>query len=293
MQRVLLATDGSSHAEAAVRFLSRLDQHERLDVTIVTVIQRALSYSATSLTEQLFEEEKAAARNTYLKVEEILRGMNATVRHELREGHPGEMIVLAAKECAADLVVLGARGRSRISCMLLGCTSDYVATHAECSVLVVRSDGFLDTERRLRIAIGFEDSAPARAALQELTEVGWGDGAEIHIVTVLCCLYGFFGEIPLDSEVGTDSDSTKQLRTELNDAVTQFRDITPNVNAHLIEHEHIGDGLAKFAKDHQCDLVVVGENPHSTLGRALLGSVSRFVLRHAPCSVWIARNRSI
>jgi nucleotide-binding universal stress UspA family protein len=61
----------------------------------------------------------------------------------------------------------------------------------------------------------------------------------------------------------------------------------------LIEHEHIGNGLIKFVNDNQCDLIVVGETPQSTFGRALLGSVSRFVLRHAPCDVWIARNRSV
>jgi nucleotide-binding universal stress UspA family protein len=61
----------------------------------------------------------------------------------------------------------------------------------------------------------------------------------------------------------------------------------------LIEHEHIGNGLVNFAKDNQCDLIVVGEKPQSTLGRALLGSVSRFVLRHAPCSVWIARKATV
>jgi hypothetical protein len=35
--------------------------------------------------------------------------------------------------------------------------------------------------------------------------------------------------------------------------------------------------------------VVVGETPHSVLARLVLGSVSRYVLRHAQCSVWIAR----
>jgi nucleotide-binding universal stress UspA family protein len=290
MKRVLLATDGSSHAEAAARFLSCLPNQERLDVVVVTVAQRALSYVAPHLAGQLFEREKVAAAETFTKVEKMLAGRNAAIRHELREGHPGEMIVRAAKDWNADLVLVGARGRSRVSCMLLGCTSDYVATRAECSVLVVRSERPVGSDSRLRIAVGYEDSAPAKAALREMSEIDWSDGVEIHIVAILCCLYGFFGEIPLDSEGGTDSDSTKQLRSALNDAVRQLRDIAPAVKAHLIEHEHIGNGLVKFATDNQCDLMVVGEQPQSTLARALLGSVSRFVLRHAPCSVWIARN---
>jgi nucleotide-binding universal stress UspA family protein len=292
MKRVLVATDGSRHAEAAARFLACLPHDEQLDVTVVTVVQRAPNYLAAHLTEQLSQREQAAAGEAYAKVEQILSGIHAAVRHELREGHPGEMIVRAAQECEAELVVVGARGRSRISCMVLGCTSDYVATHAECSVLVVRAERPAAADSPLRIAVGYDDSAPANAALRELSEIDWGERVEIHIVAVLCCLYGFFGEIPLDSTAGTDSDATQELRTALNDAVGQLRDIAPAVKAHLIEHEHIGNGLLKFAQDNQCDLIVVGETPQSALGRALLGSVSRFVLRHASCNVWIARNQS-
>ena len=38
------------------------------------------------------------------------------------------------------------------------------------------------------------------------------------------------------------------------------------------------------------DLLVIGEAQRSSLSRLLLGSTSRFVLRHAHCSVWVARN---
>jgi nucleotide-binding universal stress UspA family protein len=289
MKRILLATDGSSHAEAATRFLAILAQQNELEVVVVTVVQRAPSY----VTEQAIQREVAAAREAYAKVEKMLAGSCASLRHELREGHPGEMIVEVAKDCDAELVLVGARGRSRISCLLLGCTSDYVATHAKCSVLVVREERPIDTESRLRIAIGCDDSPFAKAALREMSEIIWRDGDEIHVVAILCCLYGFFGEIPLDSEVAAGSDSTERLQNTLTDSVSELREVTSTVKAHLIEHEHIGNGLVNFAKNSGCDLVVVGEKPQSTLARALLGSVSRFVLRHAPCSVWIVRKLSV
>ena len=203
---MLLATDGSIHAEAATRFLSCLPHKERLDIVIVTVVQQEPSYLAPHLTQQLFQREKLAAVETYTNVEKMLYGTNARVRHELREGHPGEMIVRAAKDSNAELVVVGARGRSRVSCMLLGCTSDYVATHSECSVLVVRSEWPVDANSRIRVAVGYDGSASAKIALRDVSEINWSDGAEIHIIAILCCLYGFFGEIPLDSEAGTDLD---------------------------------------------------------------------------------------
>ncbi|MEQ9410991.1 MAG: universal stress protein [Fuerstiella sp.] len=291
MKSILLATDGSSHADAAVRFLSRLPGDQHRDVIVLTVVQQALDCSATRSADALFGQEEAAANKTYLKVEKMLSGTNTTIRHELRVGHPGETIVKIAKDCEVECVVVGARGRSRIRCMLLGCTSDYVATHADCSVMVIRSDDSRSADQHLRIAIGYDDSLPAKAALKEFGDLARGDEVEVHLVSILCCLYGFFGEIPLDSEHDSDLERTKAARDALNKALTRLRDVVPTAQAHLIPYEHIGDGLVKFVRDHQCELVMVGETPISSFHRALLGSVTRFVLRHSPCSVWIARNQ--
>jgi len=54
----------------------------------------------------------------------------------------------------------------------------------------------------------------------------------------------------------------------------------------------VGEGLINFVEENGSDLMVVGETPHNALGRIVLGSVSRFALRHAPCSVWISRDSS-
>jgi nucleotide-binding universal stress UspA family protein len=53
-------------------------------------------------------------------------------------GRPEYAILEAADRQGADLVVVGSRGLSGTTRMLLGSVSEYVATHAHCSVLVVR-----------------------------------------------------------------------------------------------------------------------------------------------------------
>ncbi|NJL36466.1 MAG: universal stress protein [Leptolyngbyaceae cyanobacterium RM2_2_4] len=52
-------------------------------------------------------------------------------------GSPGVTICNLAKTWGADLIVLGRRGRSSISELLLGSVSNYVLHHASCSVLTV------------------------------------------------------------------------------------------------------------------------------------------------------------
>ena len=53
--------------------------------------------------------------------------------------------------------------------------------------------------------------------------------------------------------------------------------------------DHIGEAIVKYAEDNNCDLLVVGDSHRSFLNRVFLGSTSRYVLRHAGCSVAIAR----
>ena len=53
-------------------------------------------------------------------------------------GEPGKQICAKAKEWDADLIVLGRRGRSGLSEILLGSVSNYVIHHAHCSVLIVQ-----------------------------------------------------------------------------------------------------------------------------------------------------------
>lgn len=53
-------------------------------------------------------------------------------------GSPGKTICELAQEEKADLIVVGHRGRSGLTEMILGSVSNYVLHHASCSVLVVQ-----------------------------------------------------------------------------------------------------------------------------------------------------------
>lgn len=64
----------------------------------------------------------------------------AEVEVEFRQisGSPARNICSMAREYAADLIVIGRRGRSGLSEMILGSVSNYVVHHAHCSVLIVQ-----------------------------------------------------------------------------------------------------------------------------------------------------------
>ncbi|MBD2666566.1 UspA domain protein [Richelia sinica FACHB-800] len=62
---------------------------------------------------------------------------NVNTEFTQNSGSPGRMICELARVWQADLIVMGRRGRSGLSEILLGSVSNYVLHHASCSVHIV------------------------------------------------------------------------------------------------------------------------------------------------------------
>lgn len=69
---------------------------------------------------------------------QVARAVGVRPIRERALGRPEYAIIEAATREGVDLVVVGSRGLSGLARVLLGSVSAYVATHAHCSVLVVR-----------------------------------------------------------------------------------------------------------------------------------------------------------
>ncbi len=68
----------------------------------------------------------------------MFEGADVRCTKVIRNGHPGVTIVDEAQQRGVDLIVVGSIGHSTFSRILLGSSSDFVASHAPCSVLVAR-----------------------------------------------------------------------------------------------------------------------------------------------------------
>lgn len=288
--KVLLAIDGSKCSEDAARMLSHLPHQETLDLTILSVVAAPITafYSpAKQFMDEITEDDRRFARKRQAAIEEMFTGANAIVQTKIREGRPAETIVDFAAACSADLIVVGAKGHSQIDRILLGSTSDYVATHAHCSVLVVRPTGLAERKHSdLKVAVAYDASRASHAALQELLLFDWGPKTEITVVGVAGYSPVFNPEFGFNPEV-----LQREAKNALRDAREKMESRVANIHDVVVEYDHVAEGLVKYTEDHDSDIIVVGDTGRSTLARALLGSVSRHVLRHAKCGVWITRNQ--
>jgi nucleotide-binding universal stress UspA family protein len=124
----VVATDGSRFGDAAAVTAGKLARLCGTPVTVVSVTQP--SHSA----ERRTEASQAVSRTvSFLKQEDV------TVTGEVPHGRPDEMIVRAATQKQADLIVMGSHGRTGIERVLLGSTTERVINQTAHVVLVVKS----------------------------------------------------------------------------------------------------------------------------------------------------------
>ncbi|MCX6543450.1 MAG: universal stress protein [Acidobacteria bacterium] len=137
-KRILVGFDGSPFAEQAFEMALSLAAlaGARLGVVSVATLPEPPGEVETQATlESAAEHYEAAYENLRRRAED--RGL--TLETRILVGHPAEQIIRLAASTQVDLIVVGHRGRSRISEWISGSVSKRVVGHAPCSVLVVRS----------------------------------------------------------------------------------------------------------------------------------------------------------
>lgn len=293
--KILLATDGSDNAMEAASLVAHMSMVEPVEVHVVTVIQLPEvggMVAVESWLPELLDREQEQAREVFQATERLFEGSKATVQSVIREGLVGQEIVAEANQWKADLVVVGAKGHSAIDRILLGSISDYVATHVGCSALVVRPTGLtLDSDRRMRVTVGYDDSKSSVAAVEEFCRFKMDREIDLDVVAV-CQVIRTFRQDLLPNVVEARAKLRETFQQLAADAAKELTHVTPHVHSHVVEADHVGTAITDFADSHRSDFLVVGDTERGMLGRLFLGSVSRFVLRHASCSVWIARHRA-
>ena len=140
MKKILIATDGSATARAAIDAGIELAGEDHAEVVFVHVTS-LLEFAPTNGSE-------APERLPRVETDTILcqalerareRGIRATA--ELLIGYAPKQIVRLAREIDADLIVLGSRGLGRVKSAVLGSTSREVLTKADRPVMIVRETG--------------------------------------------------------------------------------------------------------------------------------------------------------
>lgn len=284
--KVLLATDGSDTAMAATKAVRQLAEHNPIDVTVVTVSYDPGHYQFQPWVPEWTEQENSRTAQILADAKRLLEPCCQAVSTVHESGAAVPAILDVANKMKADLIVIGARGHSVIARLLLGSVSDSVASEAGCSVLVVRPS---DTVEFDRLVVGYDKSVASREAVNELMRLKLHDETRIDLVSVAEHPYVYMGEGFAGPPITLGPEHVRPI-AEINERMaSQIADRYHQTHSHTVVDRHVGEAIVRQAESAKANLIVVGDTGHSMLGELFLGSTSKYVLRYAPCSVWISR----
>ena len=145
-QSIVVGTDGSPTAERAVGQAAKLARACGARVHVVSAYRPA---GATHVRGREDAPEMRAVQpapddevNTILAhAAAVFRSEGVEAECHARRGDPADVLLSAAEDHGADLIVVGNRGMSGAKRFLLGSVPDKISHHASCSVMILHTTG--------------------------------------------------------------------------------------------------------------------------------------------------------
>lgn len=195
-------------------------------------------------------------------------------------GNAAHLLVEASER--ARLVVVGQRGRGRVSAAVLGTVSLTTASHARCPVVVVRPTQRPHPDRAPRVVVGVDGSVDSIRAVRHAAASAAPNGTVVVVrawwVEVIDGIVVTTPDSPLWERV--EAEHAASVERAVGDVPSDYPDVTFETR---IERGHATEVLVEEA--HDADLLVVGSRGRGGFTGLLLGSVSHKVLATSPCPV--------
>lgn len=204
-----------------------------------------------------------------------------TVRKINEIGSPAQVILDGADTVSADLVVVGARGRSRVAETVLGSVSHRVLSHASRPTLIVKGP----SRPIQRVLVAVEGRDDADRIIQWLTRHRFPTTVELCVLNAV---------VPIGLDSPYDALGAKSWWEGAESYAEEF---VKETAAKLLDSRYtlstkvtVGNPAAVVEEQaHSSDLVVVTSHGRKGIDRFLLGSVSHAIVHHVSCPVLVIR----
>lgn len=143
--KVIIGIDDSPQSNAAVKMAKSMTWPPTTQFIVLSAIR--IEFGAYSLADaggatvlqEIQEQQTKAHKELVARVERELKASGHLATGRVVTGDPRDVLVQAAQDEHADLLIVGSHGRSGLAKMLLGSVANHVVAHAPCSVWVVKS----------------------------------------------------------------------------------------------------------------------------------------------------------
>jgi len=137
-EKILVPLDGSENSMRALENAIHIAKKFNGKITLIHMYSISACRHAGIYFDKCVQEIREIGAGILEDGEKRVKAEGVQVETLLREGHVVEEILKATREGKFNLIVMGARGISRIKEIVMGSVSDGVTRHAPCPVLVVK-----------------------------------------------------------------------------------------------------------------------------------------------------------
>ncbi|HXG64416.1 MAG TPA: universal stress protein, partial [Blastocatellia bacterium] len=292
--RILVAYDGSSYADAALTDLRRAGLPREAEAVVISVAEvwtwllsngeddgaPAQELDIIRLKEaraqaaQIVERARTLAARASARVQAMFPEW--AVHAEAYGDSPAWAVIKKADEWAADLIVLGSRGRSALRRHIFGTVSQKVLYEARCSVRIARRPA-RKGDSPMRILVGVDGSPGAEAAVDAVAARTWPAGSEARVITAHSPLTPLaFRHVlqPRAVAAGECADDKRTSAQNIADVCAEKLRAAGLAASAIVREGDPKRVLLDEAENWGADSIFVGARGLGSVGRFLLGSVS-------------------
>jgi nucleotide-binding universal stress UspA family protein len=136
IQRILVAYDGSPHAEHAMNVALSMAGEMKAKLFVISVV-RPPEPAESAEFHAVVDEGREKFEKSYIPIRELAKQKEIELATEVIIGHPAEQIIHMADKMQASVIVMGKRSHTILHRWMIGSNSERVLRYAHCPVMIV------------------------------------------------------------------------------------------------------------------------------------------------------------
>lgn len=288
---VVVAVDGSEASQNAVRWAANTANKRGVPLRLAASYTMPQFLYAEGMVppQELFDELQSETMDVIEAARVVAHEVAPDIKigYVIAEGSPIDMLLDMSSD--VTMIVMGSRGLGGLSGMVMGSVSAAVVSHADCPVVVVRSDNHvIETNKYGPVVVGVDGSDVSQRATEFAFEEAQARGAKlvaIHTWMDMQVQASLAGLAAAQQEWEIiEKEQTTLLKDRLQPLLERFPDVEVEM---VITRDRPVRALEDCA--HNAQLLVVGSHGRGGFRGMLLGSTSRALLQSAPCPMVVVR----
>lgn len=278
-RRILLAADGSKPAQAAIGLTASLARACGATVQVVHVWNLEVHHRHGVWDVETRREANSLIDESLIRLRAAGVEANGEIMHA-DAAHVAAAIAEAAREFAADLLVVGSRGMSDWQSLFQHGVSHQLLAAVDCPILIVRGEPSTPGNGVNRVLLAVAGRDHIIPGVRAAAAAAFAPGSEVLVVHVAQVLYGAqgFAYVETPEEIGAT----------MTEATAQLKDAGVESQAVVAHSGPVAEVIAEIAARWQADVIVTASSRMGDVGSILLGSVTHKLLRATETPVLVA-----